>query len=130
LRLIAKGENEGLENRVEHFDRLSTDDRWVPEGICHDKERDEQVALDNTEQDKLGCKQKIVPVEGERTRANQESIWLKGLVDEFDVGQEFACACETVRRPIYAMHCVICDAARPIREPEKNIRSQNYSKTD
>jgi hypothetical protein len=59
LGLIAKGENEGLENRVEHFDRLSTDDRRVLDVICQDKKRDEQVTPDNTEQDKSGCEPEI-----------------------------------------------------------------------
>jgi len=36
-------------SRVNRFDHLSTDDRQVPKGICQDKERDEEVALDNTE---------------------------------------------------------------------------------
>ena len=35
------------------------DDRRLFEGICHDKKRDEQVALDNTEQDKSECEPKF-----------------------------------------------------------------------
>lgn len=65
---IVKGENEArnqeayvgiLESRVDHFDDLSTDGRRDPEGICQDKERDEEVALDNTKGDKLGCEPKF-----------------------------------------------------------------------
>jgi hypothetical protein len=62
---IAKGEDEAHKeepyigipkNHIEHFDRVSTNDCQVLEGICQDKERDEEVALDNVEQDKSGCK--------------------------------------------------------------------------
>ena len=62
LRPIAKGGNEGLENHVEHFEHLSIDDRRVFKGICQDKERDEQVALANTEQDKSGCELKSAQI--------------------------------------------------------------------
>jgi hypothetical protein len=73
-----------LENRVGHFDQLSTDGRRVLEGICQDldKERDEEVALDKTEQGKSDCEPKFDQADGKRTRANQEKIglnvWLTG----------------------------------------------------
>ena len=85
-----------------HFDHLSADDRRVIKDICQDKEREEQVVLDNTEQDKLECEHKFVPVEGKRTRANQGRIRLRGLVDGFDVNQDFAC--EAVQTGIYGIH--------------------------
>jgi len=62
-----------LENRVDHFDHPSTDDRRFLEGICQDNVRDEELALDNTEE-KLGSEPKSVYVNGKRTRANQEKI--------------------------------------------------------
>ena len=91
--------NEALENRVEHFDHLSTDVRRVFGGICQDKGRDEQVALDNTEQDKTRCEPKFNQIKRKNTRANEKKMRLKGLVDEFDAGQEFAPLCD-VARPI------------------------------
>jgi hypothetical protein len=85
LRPIAKGENEAckekahvgiIENRVDQFDRLSANDRRVLEGVCQDKERDEEVTLNNTEQDKSG-ERKFDQVDGKCTRAIQEKNKLK-----------------------------------------------------
>lgn len=73
-----------LENRVSHFDQLSTDDRRVLEGICQDldKERDEEVALDKTEQGKSEREPKFDQADGKRTRANQEKIGLNVWLSE------------------------------------------------
>ena len=73
---IANAENEGLENLVEYFGHLFSDDRRVFKGICQDKERDE-VALDNTEQDKSGCELKSHKIDSKLTTATQEKLRLK-----------------------------------------------------
>jgi hypothetical protein len=67
-----------IDNRVGHFDQLSIDDRRVLEGICQDldKERDEEVALDKTDQGKSECEPKFDQADGQRTRMNQEKIGL------------------------------------------------------
>lgn len=56
-----------LENCVEYFDRR------VLEGIYQDKERDEEVALDNTEQNKSGCEPKSM----EKAQGKPKQIRLK-----------------------------------------------------